>query len=285
MERKGSLSELTDANGEPIANRYYYDQKTGMLFLYVMQQQPNEDAPSPLGACLTPNKAEGCSTGCASGMFQNPWPDCSCTADNPCPQVTHEDYYACPKGGCPLYTVQLNDQNYHPGPSTCTPYAPDGNVATPMPTPAGQNLLVLASGGSVAAIPNTSNPKFPHSQPSPAPACNVNAPNPSPPWAGQVPPNTPATLSFYVAAPAETKIDMDPGVPVLVQSDNDSNFTLVGLQAGTAYTLTATGPKSSCNTIITPGGAPSAPTYTATPGNPNCAIAPSGGGQINLGIP
>jgi hypothetical protein len=243
MERKGSLSELTDANGEPIANRYYYDQKTGMLFLYVMQQQPNEDAPSPLGACLTPNKAEGCSTGCASGMFQNPWPDCSCTADNPCPQVTHEDYYACPKGGCPLYTVQLNDQNYHPGPSTCTPYAPDGNVATPMPTPAGQNLLVLASGGSVAAIPNTSNPKFPHSQPSPAPACNVNAPNPSPPWAGQVPPNTPATLSFYVAAPAETKIDMDPGVPVLVQSDNDSNFTLVGLQAGTAYTLTATGPK------------------------------------------
>ncbi|HLK87949.1 MAG TPA: G8 domain-containing protein [Candidatus Binataceae bacterium] len=285
MSLVDALAKLVDNSGHPLPDKYYYDEKTGMLFFYVMQRHPNAEGPSPLGACLVPNKAKGCLTSCADGMFQEPWPGCSCNANNPCPQATGEDYYACPAAGCPLYAVTLNDAAYEPGPSNCTPYAPDGDIPTPAPTPASQNQLVLVDGTNVTAVPNTTNPAFPHSTANPAPVCNVNAPAPSPPWAGQVPPGTPATLSYFVAAPPSTMLAIDPVVPILVEGDTNSNFDLVGLQAGVAYTLTASGPRSSCNSVITPGGTPSSPSYTATPGNPNCSIAPSGGGQINLGIP
>jgi hypothetical protein len=61
----------------------------------------NPNAPSPLGSC-TGNPA---------------------TDDPSCPDVAHgESYYACPKNGCHLYLIGLDDPSYAPGASNCQPY-------------------------------------------------------------------------------------------------------------------------------------------------------------------
>src|SRR5262249_42311675 len=40
-----------------------------------------------------------------------------------CPDVAHgETYYACPVKGCHIYLIKLDDPNYSPGASKCTPY-------------------------------------------------------------------------------------------------------------------------------------------------------------------
>jgi hypothetical protein len=68
----------------------------------------------------------------------------SCNADGSgdpsCPDFMHgETYYACPKDGCPVYTIEVTDPAYSPGPSTCTPYPTYAQSAPP-----NQNELVPA---------------------------------------------------------------------------------------------------------------------------------------------
>lgn len=100
LERVDSAAEMLDS-GKPNLRKYTYDKDTGMLFLWVAQDEPNPVAPSPLGSC-TGNKQ---------------------TDDPACPDVAHgETYYACPAKGCHIYLIKLDDPSYKPGASTCQPY-------------------------------------------------------------------------------------------------------------------------------------------------------------------
>ena len=101
LERVDDIAAMTNANGTPDLERYFYDKNSGMLFLWVAQDEPNPIGPSPLGSC----------TGDPA------------TDPPACPDVHDgESYYACPKDGCHLYLIELDDPSYTPGASTCQPY-------------------------------------------------------------------------------------------------------------------------------------------------------------------
>jgi len=105
-----SLTGLKDSSGKPVLDKYFYDPQTGMLFFYVVQDDDNPEAPSPLGSCVSVNGSE---------------------IDPSCPKFHQgESYYACPRQGCITYTVRLNDAAYVPKASQCDvskypPEAPD----------------------------------------------------------------------------------------------------------------------------------------------------------------
>jgi hypothetical protein len=101
IENYVDLTQDGAANGRPVLDRYYYDEKNGWLFLWVAQTEPNAQGPSPLGNC--------------TGDIGDP---------SYCPsKTTHESYYVCPAQGCPSYRIVLNS-DYHPGPSACgDPYS------------------------------------------------------------------------------------------------------------------------------------------------------------------
>ncbi len=96
-------------NGPPNLDKYFYDSTTGMLYLWIRQNNPIADGPSPLGNC-TGNPA------------QDPF---FCT-DN----TTDESYYVCPKEGCSSVRVKLNALNYAPGVSNCPVFGPGGDPAS-----------------------------------------------------------------------------------------------------------------------------------------------------------
>jgi hypothetical protein len=130
LTRMDDISALTNngmPNGTPNLGVFVYDPETGMLYLNVAQDQPNPVGPSPTGSC----NANG-------------------TGDPSCPNLGHkETYYACPKEGCPVYTITLRDPDYTPGASTCAPYPKYAQTA---PTP--QNQLVL-TGTDTMIMQNT----------------------------------------------------------------------------------------------------------------------------------
>ena len=169
----GKIDELMNG-AQPVLDKYYYNPDTGMLYFNVVQDIPNPDGASPLGACLTSNKALGCGSACPAGSFQRANPDCSCT-DNPCPNPESDDpkvfenYYTCPAPGCVAYTVMLNDPSYVPAGSTC-------DVSTsPELRPANQNFLAY-KGGAMDGQKVTSvemGGAFPHSVASPPQTCPV----------------------------------------------------------------------------------------------------------------
>ncbi|HEV2172023.1 MAG TPA: hypothetical protein VGR71_00575, partial [Nitrospira sp.] len=169
----GKIDELMNGT-QPVLDKYYYNPDTGMLYFNVVQNIPNPDGASPLGACLTSSKALGCANACPDGSFQRANPDCSCT-DNPCPNPESDDpkvfenYYTCPAPGCVAYTVMLNDPSYVPSGSTC-------DVSTsPELKPANQNFLAY-KGGAMDGQKVTSvevGGAFPHSVASPAQTCPV----------------------------------------------------------------------------------------------------------------
>jgi len=104
---KGMTSDGTP-NGPPNLDKYFYDQGTGMLYLWIAQVRPNAAGPSPLGSC----------TGSSDPAF--------------CPQAqngvsTGESYYNCPAEGCPTYRITMNDPDYKTfGTSTCKVFG--GNI-------------------------------------------------------------------------------------------------------------------------------------------------------------
>ncbi|HWX32137.1 MAG TPA: G8 domain-containing protein [Steroidobacteraceae bacterium] len=170
-----AITDLTNADGTPKdLNGFFYDATNGMLFFYVTQDLPNAFGPSPLGSC--------------SG---NP-----ATDDPSCPDIAHlENYYACPAQGCQDYVVNLHNNDYSPGPSTCglppgTPWSPNYDPATiyslnggayAQPVPPNQNQLVYSQNNSVVLRkqpdPQVSPQGFEHSVATVDPQC----PNPTPP--------------------------------------------------------------------------------------------------------
>lgn len=101
LDRVDDIAAMTNPDGTPNLDRFFYDRTTGMLFLWVAQDEPNPIGPSPLGSCTGDPRT-----------------------DHPaCPKVHEgESYYACPKNGCHLYLIRLDDPSYAPGASTCEPY-------------------------------------------------------------------------------------------------------------------------------------------------------------------
>lgn len=101
LDRVDDPSRMLRPDGTPDLETFFYDPATGMLFLWVAQDEPNPVAPSPLGSC----------TGDPA------------TDPPACPKIAErETYYACPAKGCHVYVIALDDPSYTPGPSTCQPY-------------------------------------------------------------------------------------------------------------------------------------------------------------------
>ncbi len=120
-------AQMLNADGTPNLESFSYDKDTGMLFLWVAQDEPNPVAPSPLGSC-TGNSG---------------------TDDPTCPDIAHgETYYACPAKGCHVYLIKLDDPSYSPGASNCQPY--EKYTHAPFTTP---NTLVLY--GTTTAVQQT----------------------------------------------------------------------------------------------------------------------------------
>jgi hypothetical protein len=146
-----SIGELTNSDGSPNLDVYYYNASTGMLYLNVVQDEPNPVAPSPTGSCGNGND-----------------PD-----DPSCPHhLQGESYYACPKNGCIIYTIAQNDPNYDPGPSNCAPLETNLKAA-----PARPNKLVNKQTKAMI-IPETSADKQgdPYNTAVNGPTCSATQP-------------------------------------------------------------------------------------------------------------
>ena len=118
-----SISGLTNADGTPNLDAYYYDTSTGYLYLNIAQEQANPIGPSPTGSC--------------SNTYTSS-PDANCP-DN----AKGEAYYACPKQGCVDYTIAVKSDSsytYVPGPATGAPAASNLKAA-----PSSENSLVKYS--------------------------------------------------------------------------------------------------------------------------------------------
>ena len=147
LDRVESVEQMLKPDGAPNLETFFYDKATGMLFLWVAQDEPNPVAPSPLGSC----------TG-------NPETD-----DPICPDVAKgETYYACPVKGCHIYLIKLDDPNYSPGASTCEPYetythapfAPQGQLMLAGTTTAVKQVLGVDKFGDPFHTPEgTTDPK------------------------------------------------------------------------------------------------------------------------------
>lgn len=155
-----NISEMTtngELNGPPILDKYFYDSTNGWLFLWVRQDEPNAQGPSPLGNCTgSPNDPSYCPG-----------------------KTTDESYYVCPAQGCATYRITQMDPNYIPGASNCgDPYSPAQGYSWPGGPPS-QNTLVLAG---TTSPPVAQNPqgglgnKFPHYASASALTCNLTDP-------------------------------------------------------------------------------------------------------------
>jgi len=139
---KECVAELTH-------DTFYYDQKSGLLFFYVVQDAPNAFGPSPVVTCTD-------------------------TSGDPCPDVKNgESYYACPPQGCIDYVVRLNDSNYKPGPSNCPAYP---TFETPEPDPKFKLVLKGTITPVVFVQKGGKDNKFPHYEATTAPVCPTTSP-------------------------------------------------------------------------------------------------------------
>ncbi len=136
----GSISALTDSNGNPVLDKYYYDTKTGYLWLNIVQEEPNALGPSPIGSC--------------DQNFDGGQPDPACQYAN----GHGESYYVCPKNGCIIYTIAMNDPSYIEGTSPTAAQLPP-EAANLMPAPAHPNELKVIYGANpgtiVSPVPST----------------------------------------------------------------------------------------------------------------------------------
>ena len=141
---------LVDA-GKPVLDKFYYDKKTGLLFLNVAQEFPNPIGPSPLG-------------------------DCKDGSASPCPATKDgETYYACPPQGCLVYNIRINDAAYEPGASKCQPYP-----TYAQDRPAGDYKLAYVGNGqepfTTVTTKQDGTAEFPFYSPTTEPVCPVTTP-------------------------------------------------------------------------------------------------------------
>jgi hypothetical protein len=217
------LAQLDDPTTCPNGTCFFYDLTSGLLFINMVQEQPNAGGPytSPLGSC--------------SGSQASSDPACA-----------DYNFYSCPGPGCELYTIQANS-NYKPGePSDCTPYGGATDYTQAYPT--NLNQLAYASDGSLVetALDGATplpTPEFPHQAATNEPTgfCPVNAPG-TPDW----PPAPPSAIpdDFTIGLPASVSVTVSPdvsdSVPVVPIDAEPSLYPLTQQ----TYTLSATA--SSC---------------------------------------
>ncbi len=214
-----SISQLDDQSVCPNGDCYYYDATSGLLFIDMVQEQPNAGGPytSPLGSC--------------SGS--------KATSD---PACAKENFYSCPGPGCELYTVHVKKKLYQPGTaSDCTPYGGAGGATDYTEAyPDGLNVLAYASDDTSVttalegATPLPAAP-FPHRAATNAPTnlCPVNAPD-TPDWP---PPSSVPSQFFQINSPPGVTVTLSPSVAPI-----PSLTPLYPLTEGTTYTLSADDP-------------------------------------------
>ena len=177
LDRVDSVEQMHNADGTPNLETFTYDKDTGMLFLWVAQDEPNPVAPSPLGSCTGDEH----------------------TDDPACPDVADgETYYACPVKGCHVYLVRLDDPGYVPGASRCQPY--ERYTAAPFEPP--NQLVLVGTGTVVQPVQMVDKIGDPFAAPSAAtdPMCELTT-SPSPP----------AALPATTAPPPASAADGDGG--------------------------------------------------------------------------
>jgi hypothetical protein len=255
LTQASSIADLDDATKCPNGTCFFYDQTSGLLFLNMVQEQPNAGGPftSPLGSC----------TGSES------------TSD---PACADENFYSCPGPGCELYTIEVAKTHYSPGqPSACTPYGAAASTDYTRPYPTGLPQLAYKSNGTVVQTQVVgATTGFPHRAPTNAPSnlCPTNAPS-SPDWPPAPPSSIPSV--FTIGLPANTTVSLSPNVTPIT----GSGATLYPLQQ-TTYTLTATA--KSCS-----GQCTCAQKFTVT-GNgwtssgSNCCQLGTGGSDNSIGV-
>ncbi len=198
-----SIAALRDAAQCPNGDCYFYDATNGLLFLNMLQKQPNAGsaASSPLGSC---NGGTG----------------------SDCPP---DSFYSCPPGGCELYTVSVDGAAYTPtGASDCAPYG--GGTDYTQPYPAGLPRLAYASNGTAVATTLTgAGTPYPHNVPNNAPAnfCAANAPA-TPDWPAS--PGPQAIFTLGVQSGVQASVAGVAAVP---------GMGVVALTPGQTYTLNA----------------------------------------------
>jgi hypothetical protein len=219
LKQVTSVDQLDDPSVCPDGTCFFYDKNSGLLFIDMVQEQPNAGGPetSPLGSCG------------GSGAIN----DSACAEEN---------FYSCPGPGCELYTIQANGLLYSPGTSSdCTPYGGATDYTQPYPT--GLNQLAYASDSSLVTTTLEGLPgaAFPHQAANNAPAnlCPVNAPA-NPDWP-PVPPSSVPSQFFKISSPPRVTVTFSPSVPPI-----PSPSPLYPLVEGTTYTLTAIA--SGCST-------------------------------------
>ncbi|MGH8273063.1 MAG: hypothetical protein ACRES9_02225, partial [Gammaproteobacteria bacterium] len=126
--------------------------------LYIVQDEYNAEGPSPLGSCgEDPVGGE---------------------PDPACPWLNDESYYICPKNGCIIYTIAMNDSNYQPG---TTPSPAELPPAYLPPAPATQNRNQLVKyGTSNVVVPelkfDNAKPPEPYYVPAGGQSCKSTQP-------------------------------------------------------------------------------------------------------------
>jgi hypothetical protein len=253
-----SVEKLDDTSMCPNGTCYYYDQNSGLLFINMVQEQPNAGGPysSPLGAC--------------SGS--------QATSD---PACAEENFYSCPGPGCELHTIQANSR-YKPGtPSDCTPYGGAGG-ATDYTQAYPSDLLKLAyASDHTVAQPELrgADTNFPHQEASNPPGnlCPTNAPN-TPDWPG--PSIIPADFTVSWPSGLSVTVASNPGTTVTPIFETSTNG-VYQLAPGN-YTLTALSgcadPDCRCEQDFT---ATSSGWTSAS--NPNCCQLGTGG-STTIGV-
>ena len=228
LSRAETEAEMYQGQSQtPNLGKFYYDKDTGMLFLWVAQDEPNPVAPSPLGSCTGDPK----------------------TDDPSCPDVAHgETYYACPVKGCHVYIIKLDDPNYSPGRSNCMPYEKFAHAPFTPP----RQLVLHGTNTVVDRVQGIDTAGEPFHTPSQAtdPQCKESVMRPAAVTAQQ---STIAPSQFGLA-PA----DPADGRPVVPNAPGTSPGDAVRQQS--ADTSTSLGAAAASRPISEP-----APTPTATP--------------------
>ena len=168
----------------PNGTCFFYDQNSGLLFINMVQEQPNAGGPytSPLGACIGQQSVE------RSGLCQRELLFMS----RPRMRTVHDS-----GSHRQLYS--------HGQPSACTPYGGAGGATDyTQAYPSNLNQLAYASNGVVVQTQLENAGTFPHQAPTnePADLCPTKKPA-KPDWSPAPPAAVPAI--FTIGIPANPK--------------------------------------------------------------------------------
>ena len=251
-----SITQLEDSTACPNGTCYFYDQTSGLLFINMVQEQPN-----------------------AGGPYSSPLGSCSGTKASSDPACAKENFYSCPGPGCELYTIQAASSSYTPNgkPSACTPYGGAGGATDyTQAYPANLNQLAYVSNGTVVQTQVENPTTFPHQAPTNAPAdlCPVKKPA-KPAW----PPAPPAAVAaiFTIGLPANVSVTLTPNVnPILV-----TGSSLYPLTQQT-YTLAATASSCASNCSCKQNFTVTSTGWSSS--GSNCCALGTGGSTTSIGV-